>query len=130
MKYVMIAMLVFVLTGCAGHTEYNPLGGATVTEVQPSNPEMDDHMIVIQAEIKRIVHAQGVKDAYLYWVINDAQHKDNMAVYDITITVEDLRQRFIFGLTDGKIGMVQEIEPEAEVDCQHEGQEYEGRKQA
>jgi hypothetical protein len=87
-------------------------------------------MVAIQATIKRIVNEQGITDAYLYWIINDALTKDNRAVYDITITVKDLRQRFIFGLTDGVVEMVKEIEPEAEVDCQHEGEQYEGKDQA
>ncbi len=139
MKLLMCAVLVLTLAGCASHDmnhQYNPLGGARVTTITPSSSEqsvthwLDDNMIVIQAELKKIVNAQGIKNVYLYWTINDAQKKDNMAVYDITITVADLRQRFIFGLTGGVIGMVKEIEPDAEVNCQHEGEQYGERDQA
>jgi ABC-type Fe3+-hydroxamate transport system substrate-binding protein len=121
-----ILLLAFVLTlaGCASH---NPLAGQ-VTTITPS--ATDENMVEIQATIKRIVNEQGIQDAYLYWIINDAQKKDNMAVYDITITVKGLRQRFLFGLTDHKVDMVKEIEVDAEVNCQHEGEQYEGRDQA
>jgi hypothetical protein len=124
MRLLLSAILILTLTGCATHEDY------TITTVTPSSIEATDDMISIQASIKRIVNEQGVKDAMLYWVINDAQKKGNMAVFDITITVNELRQRFIFGLTDHVVTMVKEIEPEAEVDCQHEGEQYEGRHEA
>lgn len=135
MKLLLSAILVFSLFGCAGQHQlesYNPLEGATITTVTPSSTDtsQDTNMIAIQAEIKRIVNAQGIKDTYLYWTINDAQKKGNMAVFDMTITVNGERQRFIFGLTDHVVTMVKEIEVEAEVDCQHEGTQYEGRKEA
>ena len=135
MKLLLAALLVLTLTGCGhnmdGHVDpnHNPLGGTTVTTITPSSSQ-DDHMNAIQAELKKMANANGFKDAFLYWTINDAQTKDNMAVYDITITIEDLRKRFIFGLTDGVIKMVKEIEVEAEVNCQHEADKYEGRDQA
>ena len=133
MRLLFATLLVLTLTGCGhnmgGHMNHNPLGGATVTTITPSSSQ-DDHMNAIQAELKRMANANGFKDASLYWIINDAQTKDNMAVYDITITIEELRKRFIFGLTDGVIEMVKEIEVEAEVDCQHESEQYEGRNQA
>jgi hypothetical protein len=113
MKLLLSTILVFSLFGCAGTSltshEHNPLEGATVTTITPSSTT-DENMVAIQATIKRIVNEQGITDAYLYWIINDALTKDNRAVYDITITVE--------------------IEPEAEVDCQHEGEQYEGKDQA
>ena len=134
MKLLLASILVLTLTGCGhnmdGHMNYNPLGGATITTVTPSSSAQDGHMNAIQAELKKMANANGIKDAFLYWTINDAQTRDNMAVYDITITIEDLRKRFIFGLTDGVIGMVKEVEVDAEVNCQHEGDKYEGRDQA
>ena len=128
-----VALLVLTLTGCGhnmdGHMNHNPLGG-TITTVTPPSSSQDDHMVVIQAELKRMANANGIKDTLLYWTINDVQTKDNMAVYDITITIEELRKRFIFGLTDGVIEMVKEIEVEAEVNCEHEAEQYGGRNQA
>ena len=130
MKLLLATMFV-LLTGCGhnmdGYMDYNPLGG-DITAITSS--AQDDHMTVIQAELKRMANANGIKDAFLYWTINDMRTRDNMAVYDITITIEDLHKRFIFGLTDGVIGMVKEVEVEAEVNCQHEGDKYEGRDQA
>ena len=130
MKLLLSTILVLTLAGCAGHNEYNPLGGATVTTITPSSSAQDEHMNAIQAELKRMANVNGIKDANLYWIINGAQKRDNMAVYDITITVEDLRQRYIFGLTNGVIEMVKPVPVDAEINCQHEGEQYEGRDQA
>ncbi len=132
MKLLIAAMLILALSAC-GHNmnhEYNPLGGATITTIAPPSGDQDAHMIVIQAEIKRLVNEQGITDASLYWIINDSQRRDNMAIYDITITVKDLRARYIFGLTDGVLGMAKRVPVDAEVNCQHEGEQYDGRKQA
>lgn len=130
---LLIAVLIFSLFGCTSYSlsshDHNPLEGA-VTTITPDSSEQDENMVAIQAEIKRIVNGQGIEDAYLYWIINGSQKKDNMAVYDITITVKDLRARYIFGLTDGVVKMVRQIEVDAEVNCQHEGEEYGGRDQA
>jgi hypothetical protein len=132
MKLLFAAILVLSLSACGhnmdGHMDqYNPLGG-DITAITPS--AQDANMVVIQVEIKRLVNEQGIKDQYLYWVINGAQKKDNMAVYDITITVSNLRARYIFGLTDGVLEMVKQVEVDAEVNCQHESEQYEGRDQA
>ena len=135
MRLILSAILVLILAGCGGNighhdredSAYNPLGG-DITAITPS--AQDDNMVVIQAEIKRLVNEQGIKNEYLYWVINGAQKKDNMAVYDITISVKDLRARYIFGLTDGVLEMVKQVEVDAEVNCQHEAEKYGGKDQA
>ena len=134
MKFLITTILVVILAGCTGHMnhEYNPLEGpGSVTELTTISPSSAEDMVFIEAHIKRLLNKQGIKDVYVYWEINDALKKGNMAVYDITLSVGDgPKQRFLFGLTNGVVDMTKEIEPEAEVQCDHEAEQYEGRDQA
>jgi hypothetical protein len=43
---------------------------------------------------------------------------------DITIHIGTGVARFIIGMKNGQIEMVKNVEPEAEVDCQHEGESF------
>ncbi len=125
---ILVMLLALILTGCGAHHTYNPLEGSHAMHSQAS--QVSDHMTKVEQHLKSLLNAEGTSDVYMYWIINDVKKAGNMVVFDVTITVNETRRRFILGMTDGVIDMTKEIEPEAEVDCQHESDEYNSREQA
>jgi len=125
MQLFLFAILVVILQACASTppqltTSYNPLDGEfsliSSQELVLKNAPSDQ----LQAFVSGVIGQQ--KNAW--WTINQEQTEGNRQVMDITIHIGTGVARFIIGMKNGQIEIVKNVEPEAEVDCQHEGESF------
>jgi hypothetical protein len=103
MKYLMVLLLSLVMSA--------PVFG---NELVLKNPPPDQ----LQAFVSGVIGNQE----NAWWTINQEKVVEDRQALDITIHIGTGQARFVVILEDGMIINAQNVDLEAEVDCQHEGE--------